>query len=301
MRYATCETWAEWLEKNEGVSVSADTIRNRLCIARVFGISARHTNKRVNKNNLFAESDVRRACVDHLGPNIPVCDEDSFTYIDGIRYSTIGALTRLIGVSKPTISHRLASSGIIPIRGKMQGGQLRDLYPEPQVRGLCIDLLDPNLIQVGEDGFIIIGSIRYGTIGALARLLGISSRPISSRLACSDIVKAHGKDTMGHPVDLWPEPAVRELCASLLDPGLPCCDEDGFVDIGGVRHGTKLSLAPLLGISHHAISYRLASSGIASVRGKAKDGNLRDLYPEPRVRELCKDVKKRKKPNPKAA
>ncbi|MBI5421825.1 hypothetical protein HZA44_01675 [Candidatus Peregrinibacteria bacterium] len=290
IKRATCITWAKWFEKHEGVRISDVTIRNRLKVARKIGAEGRDRMRHVLDKSYFSEADVREVCADLLESGLVQVSPDGFVDIDLIRHRTISALVRLLGISQPTIKFRIKSSGLKPVCGKGRSGRPCNLYSELEVRKLCANLLEPNLIVVDSGGLAMVEGVCHGTIPALARLLGVSIKVIKFRILSSGIKAIHGKDSMGHPGELYPEPAVRELCADRLNPGLIQIGDDGFVEIGGIRHGTKESFARRFKISASTIALRLASSGLVSVKGRNVTGNLVDLFPEPEIRKLCDDL-----------
>jgi len=287
-RYGTASAWAQWFEKHEGVSISHVTILSRLSIVRVVGVSAKNAKGHIHKNGLFAESDVRSVCADLLNPSLVRGFENGYANIDGVRHANVLFLARFLGVSASCLSSRLASSGIIPVAGRLKGGHINDLYPEPAVRKLCSDLLAP-LPKADKTGFASIGGIRHGSIRSLPACSGFSNQSINSRIKSSGLKPVQGKNGSGRPCDLWPEPAIRKLCSDLLEP-LPEADKAGFVSVGGVRHGPREALARLLGVCKSTIFSRLASSIIVPIPGLDSQGRPVNLYSEPAVRDLCADL-----------
>jgi len=289
MRYASCETWAEWFEGHEGVRILGETIRDRLKGAKKIGEDGRGRLGQLFKGAYYSEQDVRDACADLLR-QVPLFGRDGFVEIGGIRYGTVKFLAGFFGVSAHSIFNRLGSSDIIPVCCRSRGGRLYDLYSVSQVQKLLLNLLDPTLIRVGDDGFADIAGVRHGSKEAFANLLGISTRSISSRLSTSGLMPVRGKDSENKPVDLWSESAVYDLCVDLLDSTLIRVGEDGFVFISGVRHGKIVSFSRIFRVSIPTILKRLRSSGIVPVRCRGRVGRLCDLYPETAVRELCADL-----------
>ncbi|MBI5422220.1 hypothetical protein HZA44_03745, partial [Candidatus Peregrinibacteria bacterium] len=221
------------------MQIHGETIRRRLNEAGEIGETARNRVGRLLWNAYFTEQGVRYACADLLDPSLLVCDPGGFTEIAGIRHGTVGALARLLGISSDSIASRLASSGLATIKGKANGGQLVDLWPEPLVRKLCTDLIGK--VCCDTDGFAIVSNVRYATKATLHQMWGLSPNTVNSRIAKSHIEPISGRDSQGRPCDLYPEPAVREACANLL--GKPTCGLDGFVVVGGVQHGTVAAFA----------------------------------------------------------
>jgi hypothetical protein len=281
IRYGTTSAWSSEL------GISSVSIETRLNAGALMPAKGKDVTGRIHM--FFPEPAVRGLCADFLGSDLPCCNKEGFAMVNGVRYRTIGSLALLFGTFDKAISSRLKSSGVQSVRGRAPGGQLRDLWPEPQARELCVDLLDPSLPQCGSDGFVDIGGIRHGTVPVFACHIGSSGRAIFRRLALSGITPVRGKAKSGNLTDLYPEPAIRELCADLMAP-LPVADKDGFVTVGGVRHGTVPALSRLLGISTTPIVSRIESSGIKPIRGKMMSGQIHDFYSEPKARDVCEDL-----------
>jgi hypothetical protein len=279
------------------LGISQGTLYSRISSSRLVPVRGKDGLGRLA--DLWSEPAVHELCADVLGPDLPRCDKEGFVEIGGVRHSTVKSLVQIMGISRSTICSRLESSRLAPIQGRGRQGRVVELYPEPVVRGLLADLLQTNLPKCGEDGFADIGGIFHGTKESIARLLGVGPATISRHLRPSGLVPIRAKDKSGHPADFYPVPAVRELCKNILEPNLAQADENGIVDIGGLRHGTVSALSKWLGVSNRDICVVLASSGLVSVRGKDIHGVVRNFYPESAVRELCRDLIDRKKNNPK--
>jgi hypothetical protein len=285
VRYGTIATF----EHNLGICKT--TISSRLESIGLAPVTGKSVQGKLVR--LWPEDQVREICPEILDQNLPRCGNGGFVEIAGVKYGAIKSLARRIGCSVQKIKARLMSSGINSVRGRDKVGRTVKLYPEPTVREACDKT--PELPSVrGYSNFLEINGVRYGTARSIARKFGVSYHTIFYYLAPSNIKPMCRREKGGQLVDFWPEPQVRKLLGGLLDPSLPLCQKDGFADIHGVRHGTIPVLARFLEISEPTISKRLVVSSIASVRGKDKSGHLADLYPEPRVRELCKDLLEKK-------
>jgi hypothetical protein len=267
---------------------------------RDFGIvSVRGKDKKGRIADFYPEPRIRALCEDLLEP-LPQADPDGFAVVNGVRHGSVLALSHLLGVSQCTILNRIRDASPVAIHCFDRGGRVQDFYPESEIQKLCADLLGPK-IQADADGFALVNGVRCGTVVSLARQFNISPSAILARLESSGVAPVPGMAIGGQIRKLYPESQVRDLCADLLDPNIPVCATDGFVDIGGVRHGAITVLGRLLRISPTTVLSRVSSSGVLSVRGKGKSGQLVDLFPESIIRELCKDLleKKSKKSNPK--
>ena len=284
-RYATPKAWAEWFEKHEGVSICADTIWGRI---RESGLVATTGVSEIGRKiYYFNEKNIRDACIGLLAPFTAI-DKNGFAMASGVRHGTVESFARLLGISTAAIVTRLRSSCLKPIRGRLNGGQLVDLYPEPGVRGACSDLLAQAPISDGS-GFIEIGGVRHGTVVALSHVLGIAGPSIKVRIKRSGIANVIGKDRLGRLQNFYPEPRVREACADLLAP-LPVADNDGFIAVEGVRCGTIKALIRSMRASEGPIRSGITSLGLMPFCGKDRLGRIQNFYPEPRVREACADL-----------
>jgi hypothetical protein len=284
-RYATVTAWAEWFKKHEGVRISNVTIRNRLR-----GILAKFKGGKDNQGRIFpqfSEVDVRRSCEDLLVAGRIQVDADGLVGIDGVRHGSVFSLSRLIGVSCPTIFSRLPASGLAPIKGRDTMGKHIDLYSEPAVRDLCGDLLNLDLIQVGDDGFVEVGNILHGTIPALARLYSMTPKIIRRKTLSSSLVPVQGKAKGGQLIEIWPEPAVRALCRVLLSPDLVQVGDGGFGVVDDIPYAPIKTMAKKMGLSKETISEVVNKAGIGFIRGRLKQGNICKLYPVEKVKELC--------------
>jgi hypothetical protein len=284
-RYATASAWAEWFEKESGVKISRESIRQHLFRA---GKAAKTLRSQFHHDiEIFSERDVWSSCAGLLKP-LPQAGADGFAKIRGVRHGTFESLARSLGVSTIAIKSRVKTSSLSPSRGRDVRGRLFDLYPEPAVRELLNDLLAP-LPQAGEDGFAEIGGIRHTTIHILARSLEVSAPTVKSRILAFHLKPIRGKDCYGHPAYFYSETEVRKLLTTLLDP-LPRVGPDGFAEIGGVRFGSVFAFTRTLGISAPAITNRIRLSSLKSVRGRLLGGQLVRLYSEPQIRRLCANL-----------
>jgi len=269
-RYATPSAWAEWFEKNEGVGISASTIHRRVQEALAQPKVGKDAHNRAF--SIFSESDVRNACANLFG-HVPKNGKSGFFVKDGIRYGTVGAWGRELQISTSHISNRLRSFSAQPIKNRNIHGNIRDFYSMDDIQKACGEILAP-LPEANEYGLVMIDGVRHGSIGSLARFLKISHPTIDRRVASSGLAPIRGRAKGGQLRDLYPEPKIRELCADLLSADLACCDDGGFVEIGGIRHGTIRPFSRLLGVSQPTIVRRLVSLGVVPIHGKDTGGRL---------------------------
>jgi hypothetical protein len=279
IRCGTKELWSREL------AIAPRTILLRIRSNHIESIKGKDQGGHIQ--DYYSEPSIRELCADLLTP-LPTANKDGFITVNGVRHGTLEALAISLGISKSTFYRRHCGKGLTSLRGKDRSGRPCDFYPEPDARKLCADLLTP-LPTANKDGFITVNGVRYITVGHIAGLMKIGESAVNLRLDGCDLVPVKGRSKTGNVRDFYPEPAVREACADLLAP-LPVADKSGFVDIGGIRHGTIRSFVRVLGLSDLTILDRISESKITSVRGKMKDGNVRDFYPEPAVRAACADI-----------
>jgi hypothetical protein len=289
IRYGTVFGWSKEL------GISRRPIAHRLCFTPVQPVEGKDPSGQIQR--FYPETSVLTACEDLIRA-IPQADKNGLYVANGIRHRAIKAWSKEFGISRKTIALRLRTASVLPVQVRFSDGNIRDYYPEPAVREACVDFLN-EMPMANKDGFFDFDGVRHGTVHAWSRKLGLTDRVIFSLLQSASVAPVKGKDPHSRPMNFWPEPRVLELCADLLDPNIPVCDKDGFADINGIRHGTVKALARLLGVSVPAIFPRLVISGLAPTRGKRK-GHPANLYPEPAVRELCKDMIEKQKSNPKS-
>jgi hypothetical protein len=282
-----------------------------IALARLFGLSQKAVatgllqsnissiqgRSNCNQNWKYYPEPAARGLLENLLVPIPKADKTGFVTVEGVRYGTIRVLSEKIHVSKEAIRNRIRKANLAPINGKDRSGRPKCFYSEFEVLSLCRDTMSV-LPIAGQNGFVEIDGVRYGAAQWLAKIIGVSRPTIVARLLSSSLIPVKVRTQSGNICDFYPEPAVREVCADLL-VSIFVADKDGFIKVNGVQHGTIKVLAKSMGIDERAAYSRFKESVIVSVRGKTTSGNIYNFYPEPTVRELCKDLIEKKKSNPK--
>jgi hypothetical protein len=284
-RYSTIQALSGQL----GVSVHA--ILKRLKVSPLKPLRGKIVEG--NVVNFYPEEEMRNLCKELVEP-MPRVDKNCFAYKNGSRFGSIYQWSRCFNISHNSIKRMIGrSTAIESMKCKAGDGSIRTLYSEESIIKFCSQLFEPLPVS-DEKGFIETDGDSWAAVLTLSRKLGVSSPYIVSRIRLMGIRSIRGKDIRGRIFDFFPLSTIREACAGLIDSALPVCGPDGFVEIAGVRYGTMQSFARLLGISASAIKCRLASCNLMSIRGKESRGRLVRLYPEPAVREACKDLIERK-------
>ncbi len=234
--------------------------------------------------DFYVEDVVRKACADLLS-GLPQADASGFFTVDGTRFGSLSAWSKELGVSALTIERRL--DGKKGITGKTSAGNTltEAFYSETDISQAC-ELIRA-APRAAETGFFVVEGTRYGSVNAWAQELGIGQPTIKRRLNGTPGMDGIGPQGKFEKSGYFDEQTVRERCADLLRE-LPLTDESGFARVNGERYGSVKAWATELSISPTTVKRRLAEQ--TSITGKNTQGNLRELYPETMVREVCRDL-----------
>jgi hypothetical protein len=288
VRYGTINGLADFL------GIAKATVFRRVKGSTVRSIAGRDESG--NHGQYYPEPEIRRLCADLL-TELPLADESNLITVDSECHGTISALSLKLGISEPSIKKRLEEADVAHTFGRARNGNRVKFFPESAVRALCADLLGDDL-RADKSGFVEVNGVRLGVVRGLVRSLGVGEKVMFKRIRNAGLVSYLGRDFKNRSVELYPEPEVRRLCADLMCE-VPRADEFGFVEVDGVRLGNVSALARWFGVSQNAINHRLKASRIIPVSGRLVKGQACDFYPEPAIRELCRDLLERKKSNPK--
>lgn len=288
-RYSTINNWVKYFEKHEGVYVSNVTILRRLKEAGKIGKTARSSVGRVLKNAFYSESDVRSAC-GNLLKKIPQANEDGFFELEGVKYGTCIAWSRILPISTMIIIPRLKKAKKQGIQGKGRMGQVYNFYSESDVFEVCADHLKEEFFVADDEGFFEKNEEKFGTIVAWGRFFGITGKVITRLVKQFSKTGIKGKDKLGHIWMFYSESDVREICTDYLDKDLPQANKRGFFEKDGKQHRTAEAWSGLLPISAIAIINRLEKNKIKGVKGKSKNGQIYMFYSKPDILEICSDL-----------
>jgi len=198
------------------------------------------------------------------------------------RYGTAGSWCKQLGLSQHAVEARVAN--LPSVLGRASGGQLRNFYRESEVRRACADVLQ-DLRQADENGFFIVGNIRYGTINAWANEYGLYVQTLTYKL--HDHPSVTGKNKGGNIVRFFAQAAVETTCAGLLQE-CPMADEAGFFTIDNEKFATINTWSLTLGISENTIRSNL--KGQTGITGKLSSKKIAEhaFYQDSVIREVCK-------------
>jgi hypothetical protein len=287
VRYSTIDNWAKYFEKTEGVRICKTTIREKLKKAEIIGITARNKVRIMLKNAFFSETDVRSACKELLQHH-PQADEEGLFVKDGEKYGTISAWSEMLEISADVGRFRIKTHKPQSIKGKDKGGRLFNFYSESVIRALLFDLLE-SYPQANEEGFFIKDGEKYGTVVAWSKVLGVSKTAMTSRIVTHGHKSIKGKDIGGNVRNFFSKPAIREICADLIQD-IPHADENGFCEKGSEKYGTIAAWSRVLKISEYSISARFNPHSPIGIKGKDKSGHVCDFFSEIVMCQICADL-----------
>jgi hypothetical protein len=237
--------------------------------------------------DFYPESAIREACAD-LRQTFPQADESGFLEIGGLRYGTIPSWSKFLSIAEGTVSTRIKNFKIQSIKGKTKNGNICDFFLETSVCQICTDLLH-DIPEADETGFFTKDGERYGTIGALAKALGISYSPINLRIKTHNPPSIKGKIKGGVIYNFYSESVIRAICSD-LSQDIPKIDKTGTVIKDGEKYSTMSFWSEILGISEPSIASRIKTNKRQSIIGRDIQGCVRNLYSESVIREICADI-----------
>lgn len=289
-KYGCMEGWACLLP------ISTSPIKDKIEKCKLNSVKGRDRGGHII--DFYSETDIRLACADLL-EDIVELDQYGFANIGGDKYGTAKAWSETISVADCTVRSYLKKNKIPSRKGKSKRGGAVAIYSEADVLRVCEHLINPDIPQADTNGFFQKDTIRYGTLRGLGKLFGISDSEIKKRAIDSGIKPIRGKTVVGQVFHFYPESETKLVCDELLVK-MPKADKDGFIEVDGIRYGTKDSLAKWFGLYPQPVALRIRRSDIQFIKGKSKSGRVLNFFPEPEVRVLCADLLE-KRSNPHAS
>jgi len=292
-RYATIGTWIDYFEREEGVKLVDQTVRNRIEAIGLMGMNGLDNNGKLLRKASYKESDVRQACTDLL-KGYPQANKEGFIMYEDQVYGSIKSLSRKLGISCKAIKRRLegAKQAVQPIRARPFQGRECDFYPEDVIRELCSDILK-ELPRANKEGFLMHENKIYRTIKSITRKFGLSDNLVDNRLKQSKlpIKSIEGKIFGGQICDFYPEDDIRKLCYDPLQD-LSRANKEGFIMHEDQVYGTIAGLSRGLRINANSIRNRLKKEQkqVKVIEGRLVGGLTCRFYPKNYIRELCTDL-----------
>ncbi|MFA5935573.1 MAG: hypothetical protein WC787_01835 [Patescibacteria group bacterium] len=147
--------------------------------------------------------------------------------------------------------------------------------------------MDPEKFpKAGADGFIEIDGKKWGTAGALASFLDLSSTALIPRI--KNLFTRSGVDRSNRVGRFYRLSDVEKSCADLLDKTLLQAGLDGFVQIDGEKWGTLVTIATLLGKKVPSIVPHCKS--LEWVKAKDRGGRVYKFYRLSLVAKACTEL-----------
>ena len=279
-----------WVTKNGQNYSSLSTI------AKELKISTEAVEKRVNKlatikgknrNGRLVEfyrfDQVKSACADILDQggkqkNLGSCD-------------SLSAIARSLKISAYHL--KIRAKFLTYCRGKDRSGRVSNLYSLEQIRSVCADLLNDDLLNADKAGFANKDGQLYTTINVAAKELNISKTAVKSRV--KKLMPIKGRARRGRLIDFYSFDQVKSACADLLIPGILFAANNGWAIKAGKKFAPICIIAKSLKISTNAINRRIKD--LPSLPGKSSNNLIAKFYSLDDVKAACTDLLIKKKRN----
>ena len=223
---------------------------------------------------------------------LPSADIDGFFLIEGEKFGTVEAWTRVLGISSPPIVARIRKSKIKGITGRDPSNVIQKaaFYSEKVIRFICSDLLI-QCPKSDKKGFFEKENIRYGTVNAWSEELDITPATIISRIKRNSLCGITGKSRIGKVLDggFFSEEDIKNSCNDLLVDCL-LADNNGFIFFKNERYSTMRGWSKELHLDKKVVGARVIKNSLVGIMGKSKMGKICSYYSESDVRECCRDV-----------
>jgi len=265
------------------LGISGPSITGRIRDTEIRSIKGRSKSGSVLL--LYSESDICQLCSDVLA-EYPQSDDDGFIDIEGKRYGSLSAFSRLFGGYFGTISRKVKEAQLPCIKGRDTMRRVINFYLESDVLSLC-DAYVQELPQAGEDGFVDIDGVRHGTVYAFSKLYDLTPSLIASRVEAAKISPVRARQSKGQIRQFFSEVEIERICSELFE-GLQKADDNGFITIDGDKYGTTGAWERLFGIEQQKIRSWVGIKDVKAIKGISKTGNVRDFYHESGIRALIK-------------
>ncbi|MCX6742621.1 MAG: hypothetical protein NT116_00100, partial [Candidatus Parcubacteria bacterium] len=161
----------------------------------------------------YSLNQLKTACADLLNPELIVLDKDGWAIKDGNRYAPIDIIAKELKLGKKTILDRLKNS--LPLKGSNRHGRISNFYNFNQAKKACADLLNPELLIAGEDGWAFKNGERYAPKSIIAKKLHLSTDAVARRI--KDLTPLPGRAANNLIKDYYCFMDVISACSALLD------------------------------------------------------------------------------------
>ncbi|MDD5341201.1 MAG: hypothetical protein PHC97_02055 [Patescibacteria group bacterium] len=240
-------------------------------------------NQKGRKINFFNLNDVRTSCSDLLDENLLITNKDGWIVRDKQRYNTVRVIAKELDLSESAINKRIKNLKFL--KGK-KGGRLIILYGLKQVRRVCADLLDKELLIAGKDGWAVKDNRKYATLHIIAKKINLSRRAVERRI--KSLATFIGKNRNGTISVFYSLEQVKRACADLLNKSLLIGDVNGWAVKESRRYAPIKVIANGLGLSYDVI--KLRSESLTPLKGKGRGNCIRNFYNLEQVKKVCADL-----------
>lgn len=198
---------------------------------------------------------------------------DGDLYFEGMRWRHLVGICEYLDVGTGSFYARLAKQPCRTMEARSFDGKRITFYLVEDAEKIFADLLD--LPECDEEGFIVAEGVRWGTIGALASAIGVSTAVVAERLEKAGVSTMYGRNRNRRRFLFYRyEDALRVCGGSRHD--LPQAGEDGFFEADGTRWGMEHEIAVELGIS---VAFRRRLSSDCRKRdGRSRTGHVATFF-----------------------
>jgi len=237
----------------------------------------------------FYEEKLVRTAVERLLLECPTANKEGFFEVAGKKFGTVRAWAKVLGISAGTIRKYLGDNK--GITGKHHAGKILEnlFYEEETLRSACNHLIK-DIPKADKKGFVTLGEIRYGSIGAWEKETSLGRNILGTLFA--DIPAITARDSMGRIVEgtFYPETALKTHLEERKT--IFVSDEEGAVKVTEndqeIRYKTISAWALELDVTNRVLKNAL--KGKSFVKGIDAAGCIRLFYSEQIVRDYIREM-----------
>ena len=272
-KYATVKALAELF------NISVGAIKPRLENNKVPILKGKDLAGR--KCDFYSVEESRKACADL---DLLITDEEGWAIKDGQVYAPLEVIAKKLKLSLGDVKERIKD--LTSKKGKFKDESVKKIYNLIEVKEVCADLLDPDLLIADKNGWAVKDGQRYAPLGIIAKELNLSNTALRKRI--KDLDTFPGKNRRGNKIGFYNFEEVKVVCADLLNPDLLIANEEGWAIKDGQLYAPMATIAKKLELSLGAVKRRIKK--LTSLKGKCRDGSVKDFYNFEEVKEACADL-----------
>lgn len=246
-------------------------------------------NRQGNSVSFLNFEEVKSVCADLLNPDLLIANKEGWAIKDGQIYAPMATIAKKLKLSLGAVKRRIKN--LTSIKGKCRDGSVRDFYNLEEVKEICADLLNPDLLIADENGWAVKDGQLYAPLRIIMQELKLNLDSIKKRIG--NLPPLNGKCRDGSVTDFYNFEEVKKACADLLDLNLLRADEEGWAIMDGQRYAPIRIIAKELKLTEPTLRSRMKNSN--SVKGKDRNSSVRDFYNFEEAEAVCADLLVKKK------